>query len=60
MQVLKVKAAVESARIFAKRAEEIIAQAENAKFLLCDGKHAKILKKLSTKVMMAMTEMRRP
>lgn len=54
------KAAVESARTFAKRAEEIIAQAENAKFLLCDGKHAKILKKLSTKVMMAMTEMRRP
>jgi hypothetical protein len=63
MQVSKIKEAISLARQFARRAEEVLAQADadqTTRFLLADGRHAKVLKKLSTKVMMALTEMRRP
>ena len=60
MQVSKIKEAIDAAETFLGRAKEVLAQSQNASFLLCDGKHAKILKKQSTKVIQAMTEMRRP
>jgi hypothetical protein len=60
MQVDKVREAAEIAKLFIKRAEEVIGQSHKAKFLLCDGKHAKLLKKTSTHLIRALTEMRRP
>lgn len=61
MQIEKIKQAVEAARFFTKRAEEVLAQAgSTTSFLLCNGKHAKILKQTSNKVIQAMQEMRRP
>jgi hypothetical protein len=60
MQVEKVREAMELAKLFIKRAEEVIVQSQKAKFILCDGKHAKILKKSSTHLIRALTEMRRP
>ena len=60
MQVQKIKDAVDASRLFIKRAEEVLELSRNAKFLLYDGKHAGMLKKASTKVVQAMTEMRRP
>lgn len=59
MQVEKIQSAIEAAETFIRRANEVLVQAREAKFLLCDGKHAKILKKQSTKVIQAMQEMRR-
>lgn len=59
MQVEKIKEAIDAADTFIRRAKEVLVQAQDARFLLCDGKHAKILKKQSTKVIQAMTEMRR-
>lgn len=60
MQVQKIRDAVEVAREFIKRSEEVLLQSDTAKFLLCDGKQAKSLKKVSNRVIQAMTEMRRP
>jgi hypothetical protein len=61
MQVAKVREAIEAARLFAKRAEDILAQSgSTTSFLLCNGKHAKILKQTGNKVIQAMQEMRRP
>ena len=60
MQVEKVRNAVEISKKFIKLAEEVLVQSQNAKFLLCDGKYAKLLKPISNKVIQAMMEMRRP
>ena len=60
MQVAKIREAVEASKLFTKRAEEVLAQSQNASFLLCNGKHATILKKTSNKLMQALSEMRRP
>lgn len=61
MQVAKVKEAIAVAQAFVQRAEEILQQAgSTTNFLLTDGKHAKIMKKQSMKVINAMQEMRRP
>jgi hypothetical protein len=61
MQVAKIREAIETAKTFVQRAEEVLAQSgSSTNFLLTDGRHAKILKKQSTKVITAMQEMRRP
>jgi hypothetical protein len=61
MQVAKIKEAILAARTFIQRAEEVLEQSgSSTNFLLTDGRHAKILKKQSTKVISAMQEMRRP
>jgi CDGSH-type Zn-finger protein len=61
MQVQKVREALEMTKQFQKRAEEVLSQAgSSTNFLLCDGRHAKILKKASMHAIQALTEMRRP
>ena len=61
MQVDKVREALEAAKNFVRNAEEVLSQTEsNTKFMLCDGKHAKILKRASNRAIQALTEMRRP
>lgn len=61
MQVSKIQEAIDASKLFTKRAEEILQQSgSTTSFLLCDGKHAKILKKTAHKVIEAMQEMRRP
>jgi hypothetical protein len=60
MRVDKICEALDLAKLFTKRAEEVLSQSQNAKFLLCDGKHAKLLKKSSTHLIRALTEMRKP
>ena len=61
MQVAKIKEAVEVCKLFTKRAEEILSQSgTSTQFLLCNGKHAKILKKTAHKAIEAMSDMRRP
>ena len=61
MQVAKIKEAIEVSKLFTKRAEEILTQSgTSTQFLLCNGKHAKILKQTSNKVIQVMQEMRRP
>jgi isoaspartyl peptidase/L-asparaginase-like protein (Ntn-hydrolase superfamily) len=60
MQVEKIREAVSVAREFLRRAEEVLQQSDTAKFLLCDGKQAKSLKKISNRAIQALTEMRRP
>jgi len=61
MQVQKIREAIEASKLFTKRAEEILVQSgSTTNFLLCNGKHAKILKQTSNKVVQAMQELRRP
>ncbi len=61
MQVAKVREAIAVAQTFVQRAEEVLQQAGSmTNFFLADGKHAKIMKKQSMKVINAMQEMRRP
>ncbi len=61
MQIDKIREAIEVTKTFIHRAEEVLEQAgSTTTFILTDGKHAKILKKQSMRVINAMQEMRRP
>ena len=60
MQVDKIRDAVDAAENFTAKSKEVLGQASHASYLLCNGKHAKILKQASTRLMQALTEMRRP
>ena len=60
MQVEKIQEALERTKNFVRAAEEVLEQIHHTKFLLCDGKHAKILKRASHHAIQALTELRRP
>jgi hypothetical protein len=62
MQVEKIREAIVAAENFAEKAKMVLEQTGNsheAKFILHDGKHAKILKKASNWLKSSLEEMRR-
>ena len=62
MQIDKIREAREAAENFIKRTDEVLEQASKShepKFILANGKHAKILKQASNRAILALQEMRR-